>query len=402
MVRKISMLGLIFALFGIFNVGLASANTDTSQEKTYLVKFKSSANVNSELKEIKMSGGKVEAKFKEIKNTAAVKLNDSELSDLKDDSAVQLIEENKIFTVDGTVSNPPDWGQDRIDQRNLPLDSSYSYPLDGTGVTIYIADTGIRSDHIDFTGRIVEGFDGIEDGNGIEDCHGHGTHVAGSAAGTRTGVANNAMISPVRVLGCDGYGSTLGIMHAVDWMVEDHVSGRPAVANFSLGGGASSFFDSLLQDLVDDGITVVTSAGNDDTNACSQSPARRPSAITVGSTDRYDDRSYFSNWGPCVDVFAPGSSIVSSYYSSSTALAIMSGTSMASPHTAGVAATILQSDPGMSPAQVEARIISRATLNVLSDVKAGSPNRLLYVPQTAEEPVSRAGISGGITTDAFN
>jgi subtilisin family serine protease len=270
------------------------------------------------------------------------------------------------------------WGLDRVDQANLPLDGRIAAAHNGAGVTAYIIDTGVRGDHGDFSGRMAEGFTSISDGNGSTDCNGHGTHVAGTVAGSTYGVAPAATVVPVRVLSCSGSGSTSGVIAGIDWAVRHHQAGTPAVANMSLGGGYSAALNAAVAAGVADGISFSVAAGNSSDNACSYSPASEPTAITVGSTTSSDGRSSFSNWGSCLDVFAPGSSIRSAWYTSATATATLSGTSMAAPHTAGAAALLLSARPSATPAAVRDALVTGATRNVVSD-PAGSPNALVNI-----------------------
>ncbi len=282
------------------------------------------------------------------------------------------------------------WNLDRIDQATNAYDQRYRYPGTGEGVRVYVIDTGVRPDHAEFSGRVVAGFDAILDGNGTGDCDGHGTHVAGTIAGSTVGVAKRATIVPVRVLGCDGTGSTLGVLAGADWVLGQHVAGTPAVVNMSLGlddpGGTFTDLDAKIAVLVAAGITVVVAAGNggDDgvgDDACTFSPARAPSAITVGASGSSDARAGFSNFGTCLDLFAPGVSIRSAWnVGSVNAGAYLSGTSMASPAVAGIAAVYLGIDPTASPATVTAAITGAATAGVVTSPGTGSPNRLARVP----------------------
>ncbi|TDR22622.1 S8 family peptidase [Marinicella litoralis] len=293
---------------------------------------------------------------------------------LTKDPRVAFIEADQTVSIGATQSNAT-WGLDRIDQANLPLNSTYNYDANGTGVNAYIVDTGVRISHNDFGNRGNSGYTAINDGNGTNDCNGHGTHVAGTVGGSTYGVAKNVEIYAVRVLGCNGSGSNSGVIAGIDWVAANHI--KPAVANMSLGGGASSATDNAVNSAVAAGITMVVAAGNDNSNACNYSPARAASAVTVGSTASNDARSSFSNYGTCLDIYAPGSSITSTWSTSNTATNTISGTSMAAPHVAGVAALYLDDNPNASPAQVQAAIENSAIPNKVSDAKTGSPNILL-------------------------
>ncbi|WP_336923419.1 S8 family peptidase [Aquipuribacter sp. SD81] len=305
----------------------------------------------------------------------AAELSARELARVRRDPAVAYVEADQVVTTAATQYSPT-WGLDRIDQRTRPLSGSYTYGPTGSGVRAYVIDTGIRASHTDFGGRVVAGATAINDGRGTSDCNGHGTHVAGTVGGARYGVAKQVTLVPVRVLGCNGSGSNSGVIAGIDWVAS--TAPRGSVANMSLGGPASSATDSAVQRAVDAGVTMVVAAGNENQNACNVSPARAANAITVGSTTSTDARSSFSNYGTCVDVFAPGSSITSAWWQSNTQTKTISGTSMASPHVAGVAALYLQRNPGASPSTVASSIVGNSTTGVVSGAGSGSPNRLLY------------------------
>ncbi|HYP28218.1 MAG TPA: S8 family peptidase [Blastocatellia bacterium] len=305
----------------------------------------------------------------------SAQMSEEQALKMSQDPSVDFVEEDSIMEIHVTQSNPP-WGLDRIDQRDRPLSATYSYTATGSGVNAYIIDTGIRRTHTQFGGRAFVGFDAIGDGRNSNDCNGHGTHVAGTVGGSTFGVAKSVRLFAVRVLGCNGSGSTSGVIAGVNWVTSNHI--KPAVANMSLGGGVSSSLDTAVRNSIAAGVTYTLSAGNSNVDAANSSPARVSEAITVGSSTISDARSSFSNFGSVVDIFAPGSSIQSAWFSSDTASATLSGTSMASPHVAGVAARFLQTNPGASPATVRNAIVNDATTSRLSGIPSGTANRLLF------------------------
>lgn len=284
--------------------------------------------------------------------------------------------------------NPQNYGLDRIDQRNLPLSNSYTVREDGAGVTAYVVDTGIRTTHKDFGGRAVSGIDVI-DGGKADDCNGHGTQVAGILGGKTYGVAKAVKLVAVRVLDCNGEGTDAGIVKGLNWVIANHKAGVPAVANLSLGGSKSAVLDAAIKATVKDGITVVVAAGNDGqvllggvtgaSDACNGSPARVPEALTVGAVDSRDKRASFSSYGKCVDIFAPGTRILSDWYTSDTATMMESGTSQATPLVSGSIALYLSKAPTLSPATVTARLLQAATTGKVQNAGPGSPNRLLFI-----------------------
>jgi len=272
------------------------------------------------------------------------------------------------------------WNIDRIDQRSLPLDKDVSLALNGQGVTVYVVDSGILSTHEEFTGRVRAGFTKILDGRGTEDCYGHGTHVAGVIGGSTYGVAPNVTLVPVRVTNCSGSGWTSDMIAGIDWAVADHKTGEPAVMNISMSGNLSSKVNAAVDRAIADGIVVVTAAGNNNKDACSYSPGSTPSAINVAASDENDARWSWANYGKCVDIFAPGTNVLSAWATSPTASKTLKGTSHAAPHVAGVAALALQNSPALSVTDVTSLIVSSATSDAITDVGADSPNKLLYAP----------------------
>ena len=310
---------------------------------------------------------------------------------------VAYVQQNRTVHTLGTQPNPPSWGLDRIDQRNLPLNQSYTYPNTGAGVRIYIIDTGIRFDHVDFGGRAISGFDAV-DGGTADDCAGHGTHVAGTAGGSSYGVAKGATLIAVRVLNCSGSGSFAGVVAGINWVTSNNTG--KAVANMSLGAqGSDSATENAVRNSIADGVTYSISSGNSSANACNFTPARVAEALTVNATTSTDARASYSNYGTCTDIFAPGSSITSAWHTSSTATNTISGTSMAAPHVAGAAALVLSANPGYTPAQVGSVITSTATTGVVTNPGTGSPNRLLYVGDGSAPPPPPPGCSGTNGTD---
>ncbi len=313
-------------------------------------------------------------------NGFAASLNAGQLNAMRHNPAVAYIEQDQPMTA-STTQTGATWGLDRIDQTSLPLSTTFSYNNTGVGVNAYIIDTGIRLTHSQFVGRVSTGYDAVTAGGNANDCNGHGTHVAGTVGGTTHGVAKAANLIAVRVLDCAGSGTTAGVVAGVDWVANNHV--KPAVGNMSLGGGASTTLDNAVANAISKGVTMAVAAGNGNMagraqDACNYSPARVASALTVSATSSTDAKASYANYGTCVDIFAPGNSITSAWYTSDVATNSISGTSMATPHVAGVVALYLQSNPTASTSAVGSAIIGGATLNKVTSAGAGSPNRLLF------------------------
>ena len=322
--------------------------------------------------------------YKKALRGFAVKADDKALARLLADPRVAYVQENGIVELAATQNNAI-WSLDRIDQRDLPLSTSYTYDTNAAGVHAYIIDTGIRADHTEFTGRVGAGFTSELDGRGTADCQGHGTHVAGTVGGTQWGVAKGVTLHPVRVFGCGSTTTTDKILAGIDWVTQNHV--KPAVVNMSLGSGADQAKDDATQAMINAGVITVIAAGNNNGNACLNSPGRVPAAITVGATMSNDRRPDASNWGlgqgsnfgACLDIFAPGDNITSAAITGGTATSTAnSGTSMAAPAVAGAAALYLTVHPLATQAEVAQAIIDGASPNKVTNAGAGSPNKLLY------------------------
>ncbi len=307
-------------------------------------------------------------------------LDEDKARELAADPSVSFVQRNTVLHAAGTQEDPPSWGLDRVDQRDKGLDDSYTYPNAASNVHAYVIDSGVRLTHQEFGGRATSGIDTIDNDNDASDCAGHGTHVAGTLGGNTTGVAKGVQIVSVRVLDCNANGTTATVIAGVDWVTAHAI--RPAVANLSISGDADNAVDSAVANSIASGITYGIAAGNDSGDACVKSPARLAQAITVGSSNTYDRRSSFSNYGTCVDIFAPGTSITSAWNTSDSQYITQNGTSMATPHVVGAAAMLLSADPGLTPQQVRDQLVGNATSDTLINVGDGSPNRLLYIDNT--------------------
>lgn len=364
---------------------------------------------------IERFGGTVGRTYDSAVNGFSVKMTEAQARRLAADPAVETVAQNRKVSLDTTQPNPPSWGLDRMGQRRQPLNNSYAYESSaGTGVTAYILDTGINISHQDFGGRARYGYDAIDEDRVADDLHGHGTHVAGTVAGTTFGVAKRTKLVAVRVLDENGSGTYEQVIAGIDWVTRNAV--KPAVANMSLGGDPDSVLDAAVRGSIASGITYVVAAGNQNKDASTHSPARVSQALTVGATSEHDARSSYSNYGSLVDLFAPGDNITSASYLGGDWSTEMSGTSMASPHVAGAAARYLSLNRTSTPAQVATYLKNKATTGAVLGRGTGSPDRALYmgnapnkVPgprfanlkdytigdmQTIRSPLTVSGVSG--------
>ncbi len=373
--RKTHVLTLVLSV--LVTLWPAASGAATAERHSYIVVLKRSVEQPGAIghNQAQRFGTDLDLVYRHAIEGFALDLTANQADVLAANPNVASIERDRVMRIDTTQTGAT-WGLDRIDQRNLPLDGNFTYFNTGAGVNAYIIDTGILFGHSEFGGRAVSGFDSI-DGGSADDCNGHGTHVAGTVGGSTFGVAKSASLVAVRVLNCAGSGATSGVIAGIDWVTADHQAGEPAVANMSLGGGASTALDNALRTSIADGVSYAVAAGNGDIlgfedDACFYSPARVAEAMTISATDSSDQKASWANYGSCVDWFAPGVGITSAWYTSPTATNTISGTSMATPHTAGVAALYLQGNPGASPATVRQALFDLTTKNIVGG--SSTPN----------------------------
>lgn len=360
---------------------IRDANTKNAVSDSYIVTLKDATGSNVVSALSQTLAGRYDALVGRTFDTAlhgfSIHATEQQAKRLAADGRVASVTQNHTFHVADTQKNPPSWGLDRIDQANLPLDSSYTYNTTASNVTAYVIDTGVRASHETFGGRVSGGYDFIDNDSDPDDGYGHGTHVAGTIGGNEYGVAKGVHIVPVRVLGDDGSGTTDQVVAGIDWVAQN--AKAPAVANMSLGGGVDDSIDQAVKGAIAKGVTFAVAAGNDSADASTSSPARVPEAITVAASDQNDKQADFSNFGKLVDIYAPGVGITSSWNTSDTATNTISGTSMATPHVTGAAALYLADHPTATPAQVQDALTSAATQGKITNATSGTPNRLLRV-----------------------
>ena len=393
--------------------GVTAPATAASPHSTYIVILKAGHGVDAAAAAADaahQSGGSVGFVYRHALQGFSLTASPAAADALRHQPGVASVTLSGTRSITATTQPSPTWGLDRVDQREPQLDSSYTYDATGAGTVVYVLDTGIRFTHVDFGGRASAGFDAINDGSAINDCQGHGTHVAGTIGGTKYGVAKGVTLKSVRVLDCTGNGTDAQVIAGIDYVTGQKQANPsiPAVANMSLGGPSEGpALDDAVRGSIAAGVTYVFAAGNDSVNECSTfSPADVSEGITVGATTRSDAQAFYSSFGPCLDLYAPGgdglfTGVVSDSNTSDTATTSKSGTSMAAPHVSGAAALFLQSNPAATPAQVAAWITGNATPGKISSLGSGSPNLLLYTRLATSPPpavtTTQATITGSAT-----
>jgi subtilisin family serine protease len=391
--RKAASAALAFSFLLTLNQSANFATAAESPSTEFIIVFEDKVPRATSNKIITDAGGQIIRTFARVFNGSVVFGTFAKMEALAKNPNVLLVEENLEVTTTAIQNSAP-WGLDRIDQQALPLSTTYDDgDFQGANTKSYVVDSGIDPSNTDFEGRVTTGYDAVQDGLGSGDCDGHGTHVAGTIGSKTFGVAKKTTLIPVRVLDCAGSGLYSSVIAGLNWIAGNYIPGEPAVVNMSLGGPASSTLDEAVNNLISKGLSVVVAAGNDNLNACDYSPARTPDAITVGATNTDDSRASYSNFGSCLDIFAPGTSIPSTWLGVNY-YAILSGTSMAAPHVAGVIVRFLSQYPGLSPAQVTKSIKTSSTKNLVTSGGTGSPNRLVYLtvlPDTTNVSLSVAG-----------
>jgi subtilisin family serine protease len=367
-------LGALLAVGGTALTAPAAA-APPENRTAVIVQLRPGADPAAESRRAAADGGSVHHVYRHALRGFAGAFTDRAIANMRRNANVTVIEPDGVASATGSQSDAT-WGLDRVDTLELALDRMYDYPATGAGVTAYVIDTGIAP-HEDFAGRLASGHNTVRGKNTTDDCNGHGTHVAGTIGGSTYGIAKAVTLVPVRVLDCRGSGTWSGVVAGIDWVTADHQAGEPAVANLSLGGGVNRAVDTAVATLVGDGVSVAVAAGNDGQDACKYSPARVREALTTGATDSLDKRTSWSNWGDCLDLFAPGSNITSAWLKNGTET--ISGTSMAAPHVAGAAALLLEQDSGLTPADVAKELTDVSSGGRVSLAGTGSPNELLHV-----------------------
>lgn len=396
---KAASAALAFSFLLTLNQSANFATAAESPSTEFIIVFEDKVPRATSNKIIADAGGELIRTFARVFNGSVVFGSVTKMKALAKNPNVLLVEENVEVTTTAIQNSGPwgasaPWGLDRIDQQALPLSTTYDDgDFQGANTKSYVVDSGIDPSNTDFEGRVTTGYDAVQDGLGSGDCDGHGTHVAGTIGSKTFGVAKKTTLIPVRVLDCAGSGLYSTVISGLNWIAGNYIPGEAAVVNMSLGGPASSTLDEAVNNLISKGLSVVVAAGNDNLNACDYSPARTPDAITVGATNTDDSRASYSNFGSCLDIFAPGTSIPSTWLGVNY-YAILSGTSMAAPHVAGVIVRFLGQYPGLSPVQVTKSIKTSSTKNLVTSPGTGSPNRLVYLtvlPDTTNVSLSVAG-----------